>query len=64
LSPQCGRRFIKFASANRNRSTYVVTEIARTQLESSLTAAIRVYLMSYFRAEAMLAAHARLVRAG
>lgn len=42
----------------------VVTEIARTQLESSLTAAIRVYLMSYFRAEAMLAAHARLVRAG
>lgn len=42
----------------------VVTEIARTQVESSLTAAIRVYLMSYFRAAAMLAARARLGRAG
>jgi|SRR5665213_2656225 len=30
----------------------VVTEIARAQVESSLTAAIRVYLMSYFRAAA------------
>jgi predicted DNA-binding ribbon-helix-helix protein len=42
----------------------VVTEIARSQVESSLTAAIRVYLMSYFRAAAMLAARARLARAG
>ncbi|MGH6981779.1 MAG: ribbon-helix-helix domain-containing protein [Stellaceae bacterium] len=30
----------------------VVTEIARDQVESSLTAAIRVYVMSYFRAAA------------
>ena len=42
----------------------LVTEIARTQVESSLTAAIRVYLMSYFRAEAMLMARTRLVRTG
>jgi predicted DNA-binding ribbon-helix-helix protein len=31
----------------------IVTEIAHAQVESSLTAAIRVYLMSYFRAAAM-----------
>jgi predicted DNA-binding ribbon-helix-helix protein len=31
----------------------VVSEIARRQMESSLTAAIRVYLMMYFRAAAM-----------
>ncbi|HEY7991870.1 MAG TPA: ribbon-helix-helix domain-containing protein [Stellaceae bacterium] len=30
----------------------LVTEIARDQVESSLTAAIRVYVMSYFRAAA------------
>jgi predicted DNA-binding ribbon-helix-helix protein len=30
----------------------VVTEIAREQVESSLTAAIRVYVLSYFRAAA------------
>ena len=32
--------------------SFVVTEIARRQVESSLTASIRVYLMSYFRAAA------------
>ena len=42
----------------------VVTDIARAQVESSLTAAIRVYLMSYFRAAAMQAAHPRLARRG
>jgi predicted DNA-binding ribbon-helix-helix protein len=31
----------------------VVTEIANAQVESSLTAAIRVYVLSYFRAAAM-----------
>ena len=34
----------------------VVTEIARSQVESSLTASIRVYLMSYFWAAATQAA--------
>jgi predicted DNA-binding ribbon-helix-helix protein len=42
----------------------VVTEIARDQVESSLTAAIRVYLMSYFRAAATQAARARLAQRG
>lgn len=42
----------------------VVTEIARDQVELSLTAAIRVYLMSYFRAAAMVAARARLAGTG
>lgn len=41
----------------------VVTDIARDQVESSLTAAIRVYVMSYFRAAAMQAARARLIPA-
>ena len=34
----------------------MVTEIARDQVESSLTAAIRVYVMNYFRAAASLTA--------
>jgi predicted DNA-binding ribbon-helix-helix protein len=38
----------------------VVTAIAQVQVESSLTAAIRVFLMSYFRSAAMQAAHPRL----
>jgi predicted DNA-binding ribbon-helix-helix protein len=38
----------------------VVTAIAQAQVESSLTAAIRVFLMSYFRSAAMQAAHPAL----
>lgn len=41
----------------------IVTDVARSQVESSLTAAIRVYVMSYFRAAATQAARARLVQA-
>jgi predicted DNA-binding ribbon-helix-helix protein len=42
----------------------VVTEIAQGQVESSLTAAIRVYLMSYFRTAAAQPARARVVDRG
>jgi predicted DNA-binding ribbon-helix-helix protein len=42
----------------------VVTAIAQGQVESSLTAAIRVFLMSYFRAAAMQVAHPRLAASG
>jgi predicted DNA-binding ribbon-helix-helix protein len=37
----------------------IATEIGRTRSESSLTAAIRVYVMDYFRAAATEEGHAR-----
>ena len=62
LEPAMWEALHHVCEAERKSLNDVVTEIARDQVESSLTAAIRVYVMSYFRAAAMELAHNRLAQ--
>lgn len=52
LEPAMWDALHQVCARERKSLNAVVTEIAQAQVESSLTAAIRVYLMSYFRAAA------------
>lgn len=56
LEPAMWEALYDVCRDERKSVSMVVTDIARHQAESSLTAAIRVYLMSYFRAAAVAAA--------
>jgi predicted DNA-binding ribbon-helix-helix protein len=62
LEPAMWEALHHVCDAERKSLNDVVTEIARDQVESSLTAAIRVYVMSYFRAAAMELAQSRLAQ--
>jgi predicted DNA-binding ribbon-helix-helix protein len=64
LEPAMWDALHQICRTERRSLNSMVTEIARGQESSSLTAAIRVFLMSYFRAAAAERRTIRIVRSG